>query len=395
MRQQLVTALAALSATTFAAPTELKQGFTVNQVDTGKKILKNGPAEIKKTFLKYGKTPPANVINAAAAVQSGTVKASPEAYDSSYLCPVSVGSPAQVLNLDFDTGSSDLWVFSSLLPSSEQTGHSTYTPSNSTTSQSQSGETWDISYGDGSGASGVVYSDKVVIGGVTATSQSVEAATSVSSTFTSNTDNDGLVGLAFDNINTCSPAVCKTFMDNVSPTLPKSLFTSSLKYHAAGSYDFGYIDTNKYTGTIGYTTISTANGFWEFPVTGYQVGSGTAVSVNYDSIADTGTTLLYMHQAVLTAYYAKVSGAMNYSPAGGYIFPCSSTLPSLSIKIGSTYRTIPGTYLNYAPYGSGYCFGGLQSSAGIGFDILGDIFLKSQFVVWNYGGKQIGFASQK
>lgn len=31
------------------------------------------------------------------------------------------------------------------------------------------GESWDISYADGSGASGVVYADKVVIGGVTAT----------------------------------------------------------------------------------------------------------------------------------------------------------------------------------------------------------------------------------
>lgn len=89
------------------------------------------------------------------------------------------------------------------MASSEQSGHSVYSPS--TSGKKLSGETWDISYGDGSGASGTVYADKVVVGGVTATSQAVEAATSVSAAFTEDVDNDGLLGLAFSSINTVSP----------------------------------------------------------------------------------------------------------------------------------------------------------------------------------------------
>lgn len=54
------------------------------------------------------------VQNKAAAPSEGTsegeVPAEDIQNDSLYLCEVSIGTPAQKLYLDFDTGSSDLWV---------------------------------------------------------------------------------------------------------------------------------------------------------------------------------------------------------------------------------------------------------------------------------------------
>ncbi|KAK4964048.1 hypothetical protein LTR66_006240 [Elasticomyces elasticus] len=386
-------ALVAFASLAVASPVEVqnKRTFSLLQVP-GPKVFRNGPVDMMKTYAKYKAKAPSDVKKAAAAVQSGSVTANPQAYDESYLCPVSVGG--QTLQLDFDTGSSDLWVFSTLMPSTETTGHVLYNP-NDGTSTKKDGYTWAISYGDGSGASGVVYSDKVVVGPVTATSQAVEAATSVSSSFTADTKNNGLLGLAFSSINTVRPVQQTTFFDTVKSTLAKPLFTATLKKGAPGSYDFGYIDSTKYTGSLTYVNVNTANGFWEFTATGYAIGSGSTVSSAYDSIADTGTTLLYLPPTIVSAYYAKVNGATYNTAQGGYIFPCSATLPSFTAIIGGTKHTVPGSYINYAPVSSTQCFGGIQRNTGIGFSIFGDIFLKSQFVVFNAASTpQLGFAQQ-
>ena len=158
-------------------------------------------------------------------------------------------------------------------------------------------------------------------------------------------------------------------------------------------------------------SINNANGFWEFTGAGYAVGSGAFKSSSIDTIADTGTTLLLMDDSIVSAYYAGVSGASYDSSQGGYTFPCSATLPSFTLGIGSYKSVIPGTYMNYSPATGSCkssalplptitsltstllaCFGGLQSNTGIGFSIYGDIWLKSQFVVFDSGNTQLGVA---
>lgn len=286
------------------------------------------------------------------------------------------------------------WVFSSLQASSQLAGHDYY---QADASKLKSGYTWKISYGDGSGAAGKVYADKVVVGAVTATTQAVEAATSVSAAFSQDQNTDGLLGLAFSTINTVKPTPQTTFFETVKSQLAAPLFAVDLKYHAAGSYDFGYIDKSKYTGTITYINADNSQGFWGFSATAYSVGT-TTTKATITGILDTGTTLIYTDAAIVKAYYAKVSGAKVDNTQGGYVFPCSATLPNFSITVGGVQQVVPGKYVNYAPIstGSSTCFGGIQTDDGIGFSIFGDIFLKSKYIVHEYASStpRLGFAQQ-
>lgn len=112
--------------------------------------------------------------------------------------------------------------------------------------------------------------------------------------------------------------------------------------------------------------------------------------------ADTGTTLLLLPDNVVSDYYGQVSGAQQDSSAGGYTVPCSAQLPDFTVTIGSYDAVVPGSLINYAPLqsGSSTCFGGIQSNSGLGFSIFGDIFLKSQYVVFDANGPRLGFAPQ-
>ncbi len=165
---------------------------------------------------------------------------------------------------------------------------------------------------------------------------------------------NGLVGLAFSKLNTIEPQQQKTFFDNILPDLSQPVFTAQLKSGQVGAYEFGNIDQTAFTGQLSTTAVDSSRGFWEvdsasFTVQGVQ---GTGQIAGGKAIVDTGTSLMLVNDALVTAYWSTVTGAQLSQDAGGVIFPCNTALPDLQVAIGSNYMaTVSGDGMNFANVG--------------------------------------------
>lgn len=68
------------------------------------------------------------------------------------------------------------------------------------------------------------------------------------------------------------PNVEPILFDNIKDRLDQPIFAAALKYEGSGTYDFGYIDKNKYEGEITYMGVDSSDGFWSVTFDGYEAG---------------------------------------------------------------------------------------------------------------------------
>jgi len=347
----------------------------------------------------------------------GEVAAEDQQNDSEYTCPVTIGTPGQTFNLDFDTGSADLWMFSTKLPkgmlaAAEKT-HTIYDPEKSSTYRATKGSSWKISYGDGSSASGIVGTDNVTIGGLVIKNQTIELASMLSDEFATGVS-EGLLGLAFHNINTVTPKRAATPVDNMITqediTKDMELFTAYLgswrdattEDKGESFYTFGYIDqdvlekagvTEPY-----YTPVDKSQGFWMFDSASAGVNGQIFDRPNNTAIADTGTTLALVDDKTCHNIYAAIPGSFYDRHNQGYVFPSAVTpdqLPLVTFAVGDRQFAVPKEALAFADAGNGNVYGGIQSRGDMTFDILGDTFLKGIYAVFDLGNTRFGAVQRK
>ena len=159
-----------------------------------------------------------------------------------------------------------------------------------------------------------------------------------------------------------------------------------------GEMTLGGTDTAHYTGDISYFPVSRAK-YWQISVDSFAVGNLTKV----EAILDTGTSLLVVPPAVMTAFGTKV-GATSIAGGKEWTIDCSkmNSLPSIDIMIGGKAFPLEGK--DYILQVSGQCLLGMTgmdlSREGLSL-ILGDIFLRKYYAVFDLGNTRVGLATAK
>lgn len=231
---------------------------------------------------------------------------------------ISVGTPAVEYTVDFDTGSSDLF-----LPAkdcdSTCSGHTTYDSAASSTSKAL-GKSFSLQYGDGSTVSGKQFTDVVEIAGLTAKGQTLGAATKYSDGFASTQfPADGLMGMGFQSISEYNaPPVFQSFVKAGETTDP----VFAMKLTANGSeLTLGGLNQQLYTGEITYTPV-TQEGYWQ---------------INFDALNIDGKQVVSQTSAIVDSV-SKVIPDSSVLPFTNLVrfsfpFPLSSCRPNIKYQI--------------------------------------------------------------
>lgn len=350
---------------------------------------------------------------------TGEVPAEDIQNDSLYLCEVGIGTPEQKLYLDFDTGSSDLWVWSTELPqnilsqANAQNHQVPFDASKSSTFKRLSKETWKISYGDSSSASGDVGTDVLDLGGLKVQNQAIELAKELSDQFAQG-NGSGLLGLAFSSINTVTPDQQKTPVDNLiaQKEVNQQLFTAYLGSwrdtdepdKGESFYTFGYIDQDVLTAAgatePNYADVDSSQGFWQIQSTSATINGQTVNRSGNTAIMDTGTTLCLVDDTLVEAVYKAIPGSTYDQSQQGYTFPSSTTadkLPVVTLAIGDASVTFQKEDLGFADAGNGMVYGSIQSRGSMTMDIYGDAVLKAIYAIFdaNNGSPRFGWVQRK
>ncbi|XP_028652454.1 gastricsin-like [Erpetoichthys calabaricus] len=320
--------------------------------------------------------------------------------DMSYYGAISIGTPAQSFYVLFDTGSSNLWVASTYCNSQACTNHPLFDPSQSSTYTSN-GQTFSLQYGTGS-LTGVFGYDTVNVQGISIPNQEIGLSTNEPGTNFVYAQFDGILGLAYPSLSSGgeTPVMDSMIQDGL---LQSNLFAFYLSDNTqqGSEVTFGGVDPNMYSGQIYWAPV-TQELYWQVAIDGFQINNQETgwCSDGCQAIVDTGTSLLTCPQQYL-GYLQQYIGAQA-NQYGEYIIDCNnmSNMPTITFTInGVTFPLPPSAYtLVNNDNGGTYCTSGimgtyLPSQNGQPLWILGDVFLRQYYSVYDRQNNQVGFAT--
>ncbi|XP_069616219.1 gastricsin-like [Ranitomeya imitator] len=318
--------------------------------------------------------------------------------DMSYYGEISIGTPPQNFLVLFDTGSSNLWVASTYCQSQACTNHPLFNPSQSST-YSSNNQQFSLQYGTGS-LTGVLGYDTVSIQNIAISQQEFGLSETEPGTNFVYSQFDGILGLAYPSI---AEGGATTVMQEMiqQNLIDQPLFGFYLSGQEStqdgGEVAFGGVDQNYYSGQITWTPV-TSETYWQIGIQGFAInGQATGwCSQGCQGIVDTGTSLLTAPQGDFSSLIQSIGAQQDQN--GQYAVSCDNiqSLPTISFTISGVSFPLPPSA--YVLQNNGYCTIGimptyLPSQDGQPLWILGDVFLREYYSVYDLGNNQVGFAS--
>ncbi|KAG6332060.1 hypothetical protein ID866_7031 [Astraeus odoratus] len=205
---------------------------------------------------------------------------------------------------------------------------------------------------------------------------------------TQNFPSDGLVGLAYPSL--AAPGTQPLFSTLIEQgAVSEPVFSFKLAQYGSEVF-IGGTNPSLYTGTITYAPVTS---YWQIDIAGISVEDRQIIDI-VPAIVDSGTTLIMGDSANIKILYQGINGTESAAYPGIYTLSCDQ-MPAINIEIAG--KTFPITSelcsLGEDSTNPGQCFSGIVASDYTGgLWVLGDVFMRSTYTIFDMGQNRIGFA---
>ncbi|KAJ3045082.1 Vacuolar protease A [Rhizophlyctis rosea] len=318
--------------------------------------------------------------------------------NAQYFGEITLGTPPQTFSVVLDTGSSNLWVPSTRCSSIACWLHRKYDASQSSTYR-ENGTDFAIHYGSGS-LEGIISNDVLGVADLTVKDQDFGESTKEPGVTFAVGRFDGIFGLAYDNI--AVEHVVPPFYNMINQKLIDepifgAYFGDNNDGGDGGEISFGGVNEDHFKGEITWAPII-RKGYWEVEMQNVTLGGQNIGVKTHRAAIDTGTSLCAIPTAEADAINKRIGGKKNAQ--GQYTVECDTipNLPTLTFTFGGkTFDLAAEEYiLKVGGLGGEQCvsgFMGLDIPAPAGpLWIVGDVFLRRYYTVYDLGKNRVGFA---
>ncbi|KAI8895458.1 aspartic peptidase domain-containing protein [Globomyces pollinis-pini] len=333
--------------------------------------------------------------------------------DTFYVGKVTIGSGSE-FELVFDTGSSDVWVRGSPCsnPIKDGSCEGKSLDTNDLSIKPISNVNAAIKYGS-AGAFLNAFTGPVTFGSVKISSLSFGVASELNGTSAF----DGIVGLGFPALSSLGAKSSQfrdtsNFIDaainSLSIDSPNEVIPSKFGIYLANHEDFGSseitiggIDTSRFAGNIYQTPVASRKNeepfIWDFSIKDFTVSAkGVLINIPLSinkfeyAVADSGTSLMYLHTTTANAINAAI-GAV-YNPAiDRYVLPNCTTIGRTDINFtdtstGFVFSIPPQNYVFVdSTSKSPLCISGFMNTTHPTYAVFGAVFLRSYYSIYSKG----------